>query len=258
MPPTVPIGLDTYIRYQTGVRGYLDYQDQANVTLYESFAEVFRPAEAELELFFGNLLEAGKFATAAEAKARENQRLSALGRFPRARDFSGSAVTFNEQAVKAAERARAVLERATAQLQDESTPLGQLRPAFADDNAKSAIEDAREAVTQGLVKFNIGPEDFSEVQGIWEEVIARSSEPDGLVGFIDENLEKFISLRGETGRGTEPHSPLAWWKYVLIGLILGAAVFAVIACFWWFGCTWVWQALGLVAPWVFGIIDRGC
>ena len=123
-----------------------------------------------------------------------------------------------------------------------------------------AFDEAREALTTHLVKFNIPPADFGEVHQIWDEArgAARERGVEGVLQHMEENLERLASLREEDDRGTRPHSPLPWWKYVLIAGILAAGVFAVIACFVWFGCTWVWSALGLVAPWVFGIIDRGC
>jgi hypothetical protein len=254
----LPTELDTYIRYQTGVRGYLEYQDQLNRALYETFAEVFRPAEAELDLFFANLLEAGKFATAAEVKTRENQRLATLGRLPEDTAFSGSAVPFNQEAITAAERALTIFRGASEQLQDKRSAFGQLRTAFPEEGARAAIEEGRESFTQSIVKFNIGSEELGEVSAIWDEVIGRASDPDALAAFVDENLEGFISRRGEPDRGIEPHSPLPWWKWQLIATILAAAVFAIILCFVYFGCTWVWLALILVAPWVFGIINRGC
>ncbi len=252
--------LDAALRLATGTRGYLDYQDALNRRVRAQFVEVLRPAGRDGEraaLMVANLLDAGKFATAAELKVRETERLARVGRATGEVTFSGTAVRFNTQATRAARRAIELARESRERLGEGR--LAELRQAGGDELGR-AFDDAREALTQHLVKFNISADDFEETHKIWDEAARRGIEggADGALAHVEESLQRFVELRGEEDRGTRPHSPLPWWKYVLIGAILAASVFAVIACFIWSGCSWVWSALGLVAPWVFGIIDRGC
>ncbi len=252
--------LDQVVASQQGVRGWLDQQDRLNGRLRPRFAEVLAPVEAQLDLAFANILEAGKFATATEIKVREEERQAVLGRGERGRDLAGSAARFNDQAVKSARRAVGTVRTALEQLDEESL-IAEIRNAHQNPDARAAIDDARESFTQSFVKFNrLDPEEFRDVEGIWDEVISLGSNEgvQGLLSYTQRNLDEFISVRGQDDRGNRPHSPLEWWKWVLIAALLAAGVFAVIACFWWFGCTWVWEALGAIAPWVFGIIDAGC
>jgi hypothetical protein len=253
--------LDQIIATQQGVRGWLDQQDKLNRRLRGRFAEVLAPTEAQLDLAVANVLEAGKFATATEIKAREDERQALLGRGGRREGLPPTAAQFHEQANKSAQRALNIIRAASERLDDPGSPLTQIRRVHEDPDAKAAVEDARVSFLQAFVKFNrLEPENFSEVNAIWDEVvpIALNEGVEGLLNYTQRNLDDFLSVRAEDDRGNRPHSPLEWWKWVLIAVILAAGVFAVIACFWWFGCTWVWEAISAIAPWVFGIIDSGC
>lgn len=249
--------LDLIRRSHTGVRGFLDLQDASNADLRAAFAPILQQADNDLELFFANILEAGKFAVAAELKVRESQRLGAVGRL-RGEELAGPDVPFNAQAVASARRALEVLRRAQGAF--DQGPLAELREVHREPDVLRAFDEGKEALIQHLVKFNIGVEDFQEVLSIWDENTRIASEggAEKLFRSLDEQLERLIELRGEDDRGTRPHSPLPWWKWCVIALVIGAAVFAVIACFWWSGCSWVWPAISAAAPWVFGMIDRGC
>jgi hypothetical protein len=229
-------------------------QDRLNREQREIFSEIFRPSRSNIDLAFANVLEAGKFATATEVKVRENARLAAVERFPAGQEFSGSAQQFNFQAIASARRAIGVLREAREQV------LSELGEAHARDAFRASLSDSREALVQALSKFNVDPEDFREVLGIWDETSRVASErgAEGLHERIVRNLETFIEQRKRPNRGNQPHSPLPWWKYVLIAVYIGAAVFAVVACFVWSACTWVWSAISATAPWLFKIIEMGC
>jgi hypothetical protein len=247
--------LEVVRRSHTGVRGFLDFQDAGNADGVAAFAPILERAGKDLELSFANMLQAGKFAVAAELRVRESQRLAVVGRGD---ELSGPKVPYNAQAIRSAQRGLTMIRRARGALDQD--PLVDLREAHRDPDVLAAIEEGKEAIVTHLVKFNIDVEGFEELLGIWDEhaKVASESGVEGLLGRIDEHLERFIELRGEDDRGTRPHSPLPWWKWVLIGWLISSAIFCIIACFVWFGCTWVWAALGAMAAIVFGIYDRGC
>lgn len=247
--------LEVIRRSHKGLRGFLDLQDASNADLTAAFGPVLQRAGSDFQAHFANSLEAAKFAVAAELKVRESLRLAAVGQ---GQELSGSDVPYNAQAVKTAERARRLI--ALTQGGFDREPLVELREVHKDPEAVRAIADAKGALTQHLAKFNIGVEDFKEVLDIWDESakIASESGVEGLLANMDTQLGEFITVRGEDDRGTRPHSPLPWWKWVIIAWAISSAVFAVIACFWWGGCSWVWALIGAAAPWIFGMIDRGC
>jgi len=250
--------LDSVIRSHTGVRGYLDFQDAMNARVREGFKPLMAPAENNLDAFLAALLDAGKFGVAAELTVRESDRLVSLGRAPEEQRLSGPNVPHNAQAIRFAERATSLLKRTQESLDD--APLNHLRDVHQDRELPQAFDEAREALAQHLVKYNIKTEDLGEVFQMWDENVRVATESGvrGLLDGIAENLRQFIEVRREDDRGTRPHSPLPWWKYVIIAAIIGAAIFAIIACFVWSACVWVWPAVAIAAPWVFGIIDRGC
>jgi hypothetical protein len=245
--------LDSVVRSQTGVRGYLELQDRINKQQRDNFDQLIGPSDAQMDLVFANVLEAGKFATATEVKIRENQRLTALGRGTPGQEFSDTAQQFNNQAINSARKALGILRGQRQRF------VSELQQVVDQEQFTGALGDSREALVQNLSKFNLSPDDFGEVISIWDEATnAASQGAEQLHGFVERNLDDFIAQRGRPDRGNHPHSPLAWWKYVLIVAYIGGTVFGVAACFLWSACTWVWPAISATAPWIFQIIDRGC
>jgi hypothetical protein len=239
--------LDAMIAWERGPTGYLSYQNRMDRVVIDELRPILDRSESELELAFVNIFAAAKFAVASELETREHERTDLLSGRARETSFFGSAVTFNSQASKAAERAR----RLVRELPDSVNGL-----EFPGDDVMS---DARDAFFQSMIEFNVLPVEFEELLTIWDQVAEQAREGSrGILAQLDENLETFVRLRAQPDRGNSAHSPLPWWKYVVIALVIGAAVFAVIACFWWTACTWVWPAISAVAPWIFGMIDRGC
>lgn len=256
--PLPAADLDAVIRSHTGVRGYLDYQDAMDARVQEAFAPILEPAGNRLDQMLAAILGAGKFAVAAELTVRESERAVAAGLLTDGQQLTGAGVPYNDHAISYARRARALLDQARGALDDQ--PLAQLRELHHDPEAVRAFDEARDLFTRQIVEFNILQEDFTEVLGIWDGRVRIATEGgvEGLFATMAEDLDQFIERRQQPARGTEHHSPLPWWKYVVIALTIGATAFAVFACFFWGACTWVWPAIAAVYPQLFGLIDRGC
>jgi hypothetical protein len=246
---------DATLRFQRGAGGFLDYQTRANnhfLHAFEPLTERFNPS---FRLFLENLVQVGSYATACEIQVRENQKAVAFGRKLGEPPYGGVAVDYNEAAMKAATRARHFLKEA---MQAADGPISPVWAAFSGGDAREAMDSARKAMFQQLVEINMKPDDFEEVMKIWGEVAESATSVESLGKYLDENIAKFLELRSEDDRGNRPHSPLPWWKYLLIATIIGGAIFGVVACFVWGACTWMAGVIAAAAPWVFGIIDRGC
>jgi hypothetical protein len=259
---TIDLGpVDHILAAHRGVRGWLDVQDKLQSRAHAQFTQILAPTETQLDLAFANALEAGKFATATEIKVREDHRQALLGGADRPARLSRGAARFNEQGIRSAQRALKIVGATIDRLDDENSQVSRLRRVHEDPEVRAAIDEGRESFLMTFVKFNgLAPEDFDEVQKIWDEVIpiATDSGVSGLLEYTQSNIQQFIEVRGEDDRGNRPHSPLAWWKWVLIAWLVSSSIFAIIACFVWSGCSWVWGALGVVAGVIWQIIDRGC
>ena len=186
---------------------------------------------------------------------RASEKAAILGRKQGEAPYGGRAVELNEAALAAAQRARYFLKEILQHLDD---PDNRIAKAFGSGEVNERIALARHEMFHELAEINIKPADFEELMQIWGETAKAASSLDSLASYLDDKIKQFIDVRSAEDRGNRPHSPLVWWKYVLIATLIGAAIFGVVACFVWFACTWFAPLLGAVAPWFFGIIDRGC
>jgi hypothetical protein len=238
------------------------------------------------QLMFANLLETAKFSTASEITVRQNERLIMLGRGNVTNAFDSSASVLNDQAIRHANRAlkfvndlredlgsaptgavtryRMLPEKEsveTVPVQREVRGIFELRDVTKLPEFSDSLADAKEAFLTTALQLNFtNNREFVEILEIWDKTMALAHKEGtaGVLGAMAESLEQFVSRRNTEERGTSPASPLAWWKYIIIALYVGASVFAVIACFWWSACTWVWPAISATAPWIFKIVEMGC
>jgi hypothetical protein len=272
------------IRFDKGATGYLELFTRMNEEQLRVFQPILNPAGEKAQLMFANILEAAKFSTASEITVRQNERLMKLKRGNVPAAFDSTAAGFNQQAIRHAGRALRFVKELRAELQTtpstttpsfrmlpegESAQLGSprgpgiqaLREAAKAPEFSEALADAKEAFLQNALQLNFtNNSDFVEVLEIWDETmdLAHKEGVSGVLGRVSDDLEKFVSRRNSEERGTSPASPLEWWKYVMIAVYIGAAVFGVVACFWWSACTWVWPAISATAPWIFKIVEMGC
>ncbi len=275
---------DNLVRFDKGVTGYLELQTTLNQEQMAVFHPLLAPAGEQMELLFANILELGKFATACEIKVRENERLMKLGRLNVPQPFDNAAASLNQQAVRFATRALNITRQAKTSLAEaapardagyrilpketaesgalqKEIPLLRLGDVHRATDFASALTDAKEAFLYSALQLNFTNNgEFTELLGIWDKTmeVASNQGVPGLLNSMEESLGQFAARRMTDERGTSPASPLPWWKYVVIGLYIGATAFAVFACFYWSNCTWVWQAIEKTAPWLFKIIENGC
>jgi hypothetical protein len=274
------------LRFDRSATGYLDLfglmnQDQASV-----FQPILTSVGEKAQLMFANLLETAKFSTASEITVRQNERLIMLGRGNVTNAFDSSASVLNDQAIRHANRAlkfvndlredlgsaptgavtryRMLPEKEsveTVPVQREVRGIFELRDVTKLPEFSDSLADAKEAFLTTALQLNFtNNREFVEILEIWDKTMALAHKEGtaGVLGAMAESLEQFVSRRNTEERGTSPASPLAWWKYIIIALYVGASVFAVIACFWWSACTWVWPAISATAPWIFKIVEMGC
>jgi hypothetical protein len=110
----------------------------------------------------------------------------------------------------------------------------------------ASLDEFREMWREALVDADGPPVAAAEVAQIVDRVSTtmRDHGVGGLGAFLEEQFAEFDRvLVPDRDWGREPHSPLAWWEWVLLAGLIGASVFAVLACYWWSGCAWVRAAL---------------
>jgi hypothetical protein len=129
------------------------------------------------------------------------------------------------------------------------------RPEF-----QQRLSRARQDFFKELDKQDLPAGDIGEIRQGWNraEQSVRQNGLDGLGESLQEAVDRMDEARRSPSRGREPHSPLPSWKYWLIAGALVVGIAAVIACYWWFGCSWIMSFLSWAAPQVYNIVRNGC
>ena len=253
MYATYPFAVNELLRFHKGVPAFLDFQVRMNQDAFSALSPLLEPLGKNAQLLLQNVLEIGRSATACEIRVRENERLQLVTKAKLPATLDAYAQELNRHAVKSA--TRAVNTVRTLDFPD------QFAQSFDKAEIKELLSSAREQMVRSLSEFNFtNTGDFEETIEIWDQValLAQTSGPAGLVKHLEGQLNEFAERRMTEERGTSPASPLPWWKYVVIGLLIAVSIFAVVACFVWFRCTYLSDAISGAAPWLFGVIDRGC
>jgi hypothetical protein len=110
------------------------------------------------------------------------------------------------------------------------------------DEFATSLDEFRLQLFEALDHADIAVPDAAEIAQAFDQAAetARGAGPDGLGALFDEQLSQFDDvLTGERDWGRESHSPLEWWQWLIIIGVLVIAVAALIACFWWSGCSWI-------------------
>jgi hypothetical protein len=245
---------------QTGVRGYLEYQDSMNRRAHDALSEVIRPVDPDLYLLGVSVLEAGKWATAAEIKVRENERKARIGAVARGAEFSGTAPTFNGHAIQSANKGVGFARAAGERLSQAEGPMAQLRDAHHMPEAEQTLAEAREALIESTIYSNISADEFEELLTVWDQQASIFSREgvEGTIRKVERDLEGFIAARGQADRGTGPGSPWPRWKKILVASVLGITVFVVVACLITSGCIWILLAVALLSLAMLAILAAGC
>jgi hypothetical protein len=155
-----------------------------------------------------------------------------------------------------ASRARAVLGEA------RNTALRELEEPARGENVEEALSEAREWWIDGVFNADLSAEDAREMAAAWDEMAERLRS-DGLPGVLDslddafDQIDKRITEERDWGR--EPHSPLEWWQWLIVIVVIGLAIGFLLACLFWAGCAWIgvlWAAICAAASpdaWFIGV-----
>lgn len=140
-----------------------------------------------------------------------------------------------------------------------------VEPILRSEKLQSALLEGRERWATMMLESDLPASDTTEIMEIWDTVSTQVRDQ-GLTGIFNqlkEHLNEFNTiLRPEENWGRHPHSPLEWWQWLIIILVIGLAIAALIVCFFWAGCSWikaifvglcVGAAAGTAQPWWFGV-----
>jgi hypothetical protein len=109
---------------------------------------------------------------------------------------------------------------------------------------EASLDEAREYWIDAIDKSDASPQEAKEYADIWDRVsdAARKKGVDGAFDELDEafsGVEKALSADQDFGRRAQ--SPLQWWQWMIIIVIVGVAIATLLACLFWAGCAWIYQ-----------------
>jgi hypothetical protein len=195
-------------------------------------------AQAGLSVVLEHAHEAVRLMSSAVVELRADERAQALNL--NVGDLRSSQVNINVEAARRnAAQALQVLRQ-----QRSSPEYADFVQQFngARERAEATVQEAATHFKLGLSKAELQAADAQEIFAIWESSAGRLSSDgvEGLFALLEEHLDSFNErVTAEANFGRDPHSPLETWEWILIGVIIGVAVAAVLACIFWGGCSWI-------------------
>lgn len=118
--------------------------------------------------------------------------------------------------------------------------------AFAarDRQLDESLAEARERWVTILADGELSGREAAEVVEIWDATVAELNASSGDITAVMKRMEGHLArfdtaLTQEQDWARKPASPLETWQWIVIGIIIGVAVAAVLACLFWSGCSWI-------------------
>jgi hypothetical protein len=145
------------------------------------------------------------------------------------------------QAGRHAEQAR-VLLRERRQTAEHRAWRDGVQAQLGSPDAATSFEHARRRWVRILHTANVSAADAAEMAGMWDQVAepARSGGVDAVFDLLEEHLGQLPQrLSEDEDFGRRPHSPLEWWQWLIIIAVLVISIAALLACLFWFGCSWI-------------------
>jgi hypothetical protein len=183
-------------------------------------------------------------------------------RLSRAERFDGLKVARSANDVEIAEAEFAQARRLATRLSSNVAAIrsdkqcwprwSQMNSAATQGGVSDALQEARLHWKNALLDSSLDPLEAVEVMEMWDSIAAtaRDRGPEALLKDIEGWLSEFETiLTAKENWGRKPHSPLQWWHWLIIAIIIGAAVATVIACFVFAGCAFI--------KWIFGGVCLG-
>jgi hypothetical protein len=201
-----------------------------------SGAEILK--RAGLEPLVRHLGAIGQAVDEAHRALRSEERAAVLDT-PLGRGAGSLAERGIEDAKAHAKQARQVLK---AQRKSETWKTLKKDADSKKGDVKKSLAKARTYWIDAIHGADYTAEDAAEIASVWDTTVDAWSKR-GIDGLFDQLDGKFAAadtaLTREEDFGRGPHSPLATWQWIVIGVIVGIAVAAVIACLIWAGCVWI-------------------
>jgi hypothetical protein len=106
----------------------------------------------------------------------------------------------------------------------------------------TSLQEAHQRWSTALLYSKLSAPDVQEVMQAWDDISAnfQAGGYASLFKYIDDRLAEFDTvLQPGQNWGRNPHSPLEWWQWLIIGVVVGVVVAAIAACLFWSGCSWI-------------------
>lgn len=165
---------------------------------------------------------------------------------------------FNEQGLARLRAARKALQVGKASV--DRSKMSQLEETVRSDEFRDELNRVRDSIQDHIIKVDLLPEQAKEVYTIVLEKMntLESKGYKGVLESYENDLEELENIRQKRpDRGRAPHSPLAWWKYVTLGLIAYLMAVAIAHCFATVFCAALWLIVPYFLNW-HSFVSQAC
>lgn len=129
-----------------------------------------------------------------------------------------------------------------------------------EEEMKGILADYDHMIKDQVLEMDLSRQEAREV---WNEYANARKALDagkmkGLIDYCSSKLAELTDARTDLGKGRQPHSPLPWWKILVIAVALAVSIFSVVYCYKKKNCEWVWRMVSAIGGSLLQILKSGC
>ncbi len=171
--------------------------------------------------------------------------------------YEGLAKLHNTQGLRRLQRAARAVKKAVTMYPNVLAKEDEL---VSEKEMKEILSDYDVMIKNELFEMDLTSVEAKEV---WDEYvknreIVNTKGMSGLINYFAQQMDKLTELRTDLAKGREHHSPLPWWKIVLIAGALVVSVASVVYCYKKRDCRWVWNMVKAIGGAVLETVKAGC
>jgi len=178
-----------------------------------------------------------------EALHKKAERAEKL-KLPKAEYYENTSLLHNRQGLNRLAKAKELMKKAVEKFPELEKECG----VISKQDIEKILGDCDIMIKNEIFETELSPEIAEEFWEIYQEVRNSANQKGlrGILHFCDAKIGALEDVRKDPMKGRQPASPIAFFIALIIGIIIGASVYAVIECYNKHGCQWVEDALRLV------------